>query len=132
VFGIRGKCFPETILKLASTRDVLDVVNDQRGCPTYTVDLARVIIQLCRKGASGTMHATNDGECTWFDFAREIVNSAGLNTQVRPTTTDKFVRPARRPAYSVLSSVSLQRYGMVVPTWQDALQRYLAERSVTS
>jgi dTDP-4-dehydrorhamnose reductase len=129
VFGVGGKCFPETILKLASSRDELDVVDDQRGCPTYTVDLARVIIQLCRKGASGTVHATNRGECTWFEFAREIVNSAGLKTQVRPTTSDKFVRPAKRPAYSVLSSASLQSYKILVPPWQDALQRYLAERS---
>ena len=128
VFGVGGKCFPETILTLAHTRKELDVVNDQRGCPTYTIDLARIIIQLCRKGARGTVHATNSGECTWFDFAREIVNSARLKTQVRPTTSDQFVRPAKRPAYSVLSSASLQRYEVVVPTWQDALQRYLAER----
>jgi dTDP-4-dehydrorhamnose reductase len=128
VFGVGGKCFPETILTLANTRKELDVVNDQRGCPTYTIDLARIIIQLCRKGANGTVHATNSGECTWFDFAREIVNSAGLKTLVRPSTSDQFARPAKRPAYSVLSPASLQRYALVVPTWQDALQRYLAER----
>jgi dTDP-4-dehydrorhamnose reductase len=132
VFGVGGKCFPETILKLASTRGELDVVDDQRGCPTYTVDLARAIMQLCRKGAVGTLHATNRGECTWFEFAREIVGSAGLKTQVRPTTSDKFVRPAKRPAYSVLSSASLQEYWILVPTWQDALPRYLAERGVRS
>ena len=132
VFGVGGKCFPETILKLASARDELDVVTDQRGCPTYTVDLARVIIQLCRKSASGTVHATNRGACTWFEFARKIVTSAGLNTQVRPTTSDKFVRPAKRPAYSVLSSASLQSYKIFVPTWQDALQRFLAERGSLS
>lgn len=131
VFGVGGRCFPETILKLATTRTELDVVNDQRGCPTYTIDLARVIIQLCRKEANGTVHATNAGECTWFDFAREIVSLAGLKAQVRPTTSDKFVRPAKRPAYSVLSSASLERYGIIVPTWEDALKRYLGERSVT-
>jgi dTDP-4-dehydrorhamnose reductase len=130
VFGAGGKCFPETILKLASTRQQLDVVDDQRGCPTYTIDLARIIMQLCRKGAMGTVHATNRGDCTWFEFAREIVASAGLKTQVRPTTSDRFVRPAKRPAYSVLSSASLQEYGIIVPTWQDALPRYLAERGV--
>ena len=130
VFGAGGKCFPETILKLASTRQQLDVVDDQRGCPTYTIDLARIIMQLCRKGAMGTVHATNRGDCTWFEFAREIMASAGLKTQVRPTTSDRFVRPAKRPAYSVLSSASLQEYGIIVPTWQDALPRYLAERGV--
>jgi dTDP-4-dehydrorhamnose reductase len=132
VFGVGGKCFPETILKLARTREELDVVDDQRGCPTYTIDLARIIIQLCRKGATSTLHATNSGECTWFEFAREIAASAGLKTRVQPTTTDKFVRPAKRPAYSVLSSASLQRYGITVPTWQDALRRYLAERAIRS
>jgi dTDP-4-dehydrorhamnose reductase len=130
VFGMGGKCFPDTIIKLASSRTELDVVADQRGCPTYTVDLARTIVQLCRKGASGTVHATNRGECTWFDFASEIVQGAKLPTFVRPTTSDKFVRPAKRPAYSVLSSRSLERYGITMPSWQDALQRYLVERGV--
>jgi dTDP-4-dehydrorhamnose reductase len=131
LFGVGGKCFPDTILKLASSRRELDVVNDQLGCPTYTIDLARSIIELCHKNASGIVHATNSGECTWFDFASEIVASAGVETQVRPTSTDQFVRPAKRPSYSVLSSTSLQRYGMVTPTWQDALRRYLAERNLS-
>ena len=87
VFGTGGKCFPETILKLASSRTELEVVNDQRGCPTYTIDLARAIIQLCRKGATGTVHATNRGDCTWFDFAsadcrlRWIINHRKANLQ---------------------------------------------------
>ncbi len=130
VFGIGGKCFPDTILKLASSRPELEVVNDQRGCPTYTVDLARTIVQLCHKSASGTVHATNNGECTWFDFAAELVRGDGLPTKVNPTTSDKFVRPAKRPSYSVLSPVSLQKYGISMPTWQDATLRYLAERAV--
>jgi dTDP-4-dehydrorhamnose reductase len=128
VFGVGGKCFPDTILKAAVTRKELDVVNDQRGSPTYTVDLARVIMQLCRKGGSGIVHATNSSDCTWFDFATEIVRGAGLETRVRPTSSDKFIRPAKRPAYSVLSSASLERYGIAVPSWQDALGRYLQER----
>jgi len=132
VFGVGGKCFPDTILKLAATRKELDVVDDQRGCPTYTIDLARVIIRLCRNGATGTVHATNSGECTWFDFASEIVRGAGLETQVRPTSSDKFIRPAKRPSYSVLSSASLQQYGIVVPPWQDAAKRYLKERRLSS
>jgi dTDP-4-dehydrorhamnose reductase len=128
VFGAGGKCFPETILKLAATRPELEVVNDQQGCPTYTVDLARAIVQLCRKNASGTVHATNRGACTWFDFASAIVAQDGLATRVKPTTSDKFVRPAKRPGYSVLSSASLHSYGIEMPTWQDALHRYLEER----
>ncbi len=132
VFGVGGKCFPDTILKLAATRKELDVVNDQHGCPTYTIDLARVIMQLCQKGTTGTVHATNSGECTWFDFASEIVRGAGLETLVRPTSSDKFVRPAKRPTYSVLSPASLQQYGIVVPPWQDASERYLKERELSS
>ena len=128
VFGVGGKCFPDTILKLAATRKELEIVNDQRGCPTYTVDLARAIQQLCRKGATGTVHATNSGDCTWFDFGSELVKASGLDVQVRPTTSDRFVRPAKRPAYSVLSSSSLCQYGVVMPSWQEATQRYLAER----
>jgi dTDP-4-dehydrorhamnose reductase len=129
LFGIRGKSFPDTILKLAATRSEIDVVDDQRGSPTYAPDLARTIIQLCRGGASGIVHVTNRGECTWFEFAREIVSMAGLSTTVRPTTSDKFVRPAARPNYSVLSPKSLEKLGITMPSWQDALRRYLAARS---
>jgi dTDP-4-dehydrorhamnose reductase len=128
LFGVGGKCFPDTILKLASSRPALDVVNDQRGCPTYSVDLARAIIQLCRKDASGIVHVTNSENCSWFEFAREIVSRAGLATEVRPTSTEKMARPAPRPAYSVLSAASLARYEIIMPTWQDALARYLLER----
>jgi dTDP-4-dehydrorhamnose reductase len=129
MFGVGGKCFPDMILNLASSRAELDVVMDQRGCPTYNVDLAQVIFKLCHKGAKGIIHVTNHGDCTWFDFAREIVARAGLTTKINPTTSDKFVRPAKRPKYSVLSSASLKQYQITMPTWQDALQRYLAERN---
>ena len=130
VFGVGGKCFPDTILKLAATRAEIDVVNDQRGSPTYTVDLARTIMQLCRKDARGVLHATNHEDCTWYDFAAEIVAAAQLTTRVRPTSSDKFVRPAKRPEYSVLSSRSLELYGLELPTWKDALGRYLDERGL--
>jgi dTDP-4-dehydrorhamnose reductase len=128
LFGTGGKCFPDTILKLAASRPTLDVVNDQRGCSTYSLDLARAIIQLCRKGAAGIVHVTNAGDCTWFEFARAIVKSAGLAAEVRPVSTQQMARPAPRPSYSVLSPASLRRYGIAMPTWQDALQRYLQER----
>ena len=128
LFGIGGKSFPDTILKLAASRPTLDVVDDQRGSPTYTRDLVRAMMQLCHKDARGIVHVTNSGECSWFEFAREIVASARLSAEVRPTTTDKFPRPAPRPKYSVLSPKSRERYGIPMPTWQDALQRYLAER----
>jgi dTDP-4-dehydrorhamnose reductase len=128
LFGTGGKCFPDTILKLAASRPALDVVNDQRGSPTYAVDLARAIIQLCRKNAQGIVHMNNAGDCTWFDFAREIVKCAGLATTVRPVSSQQMARPAPRPAYSVLSPARLQALGIEMPSWRDALRRYLQER----
>jgi dTDP-4-dehydrorhamnose reductase len=132
LFGAGGKCFPDTILKLAATRSEIDVVNDQRGCPTYARDLACAIIQLCRRGAQGIVHVTNSGDCTWFDFADEIVRAAGLKATVRPTTSDKMPRPARRPKYSVLCPDSLMQYEVSMPPWRDALHRYLSERAVAT
>ena len=78
LYGVGGKCFPDTILKLAETRPSLDVVNDQRGSPTLTDDLAGAILQLCRKKARGIVHVTNSGDCTWFEFASATVAGAGL------------------------------------------------------
>ncbi len=132
LFGTGGKCFPETILKLAASRPALDVVNDQRGCPTYAVDLARAIVQLCRKNAGGILHVTNAEDCTWFDFAREIIEKAGLATTVRPVSSQQMARPAPRPAYSVLSPTSLQSLGIAMPSWRSALRRYLEERQATT
>ena len=128
LFGTGGKCFPDTILKLAASRPALDVVIDQRGCPTYATDLARAIMALCRKNARGIVHVTNTGDCTWFEFAQEIVRSAGLPTTVRPVSTQQMARPAPRPAYSVLSAACLHFLGIEVPSWQDALQRYMKQR----
>ncbi|HKI26981.1 MAG TPA: dTDP-4-dehydrorhamnose reductase [Candidatus Sulfotelmatobacter sp.] len=128
LFGTGGKCFPDTILKLAASRAALEVVNDQIGCPTYSVDLAHAIIQLCRRGASGIVHITNDGSCSWFEFARTIVRSAGFTTEVRPVSSQQMARPAPRPPYSVLSPASLNAQGISMLSWHDALQRYLAER----
>jgi len=128
LFGKGGKCFPDTIMKLAATRPTLDVVDDQRGCPTYSIDLAKAIIGLCRKDASGIVQVTNAGSCSWFEFAREIVKEAGLTAVVRPASSGQMPRPARRPAYSVMSAASLDGFGLHMPSWPDALRRYLAER----
>ena len=129
LFGVGGKCFPDTIIKLAATRPAIDVVDDQRGCPTYTVDLARAIVQMCRKNARGIIHVTNRGDCSWFEFAEQIVESADLGTKVLPVSSLQMARPAPRPSYSVLSPSSAQRLGIQMPAWQDALQRYLRERT---
>lgn len=128
LFGTGGKCFPDTILKLAASRSALDVVNDQRGCPTYTIDLARAITQLCRQNANGIVHVINAGDCTWFEFAQEIVRGAGLATTVRPVSSQQMARPAPRPAYSVLSPTRVQALGIEMPSWRDALQRFMEDR----
>src|ERR1700686_1540224 len=125
LFGHGGKCFPATILKLASTRPEISVVNDQRGSPTFTRDLAGVLVQLCRGSARGIVHVTNAGDCTWYEFATEIVRQSGMAAVVKAVTTAEFPRPARRPAYSVLSADSLHAYNLHMPEWQDALRRYL-------
>src|SRR5579863_3882265 len=129
LFGPGGKCFPDTILKLAATRPELEVVNDQRGCPTYTLDLADAIITLCKSEARGIIHCTNRGDCTWYDFASEIIRQAALKTVVRPTTSEKFVRPAPRPKYTVLSSASLSPYGIKMRLWQETVADYLSIRA---
>ena len=129
LFGTGGKCFPDTILRLAKTRSEMRVVDDQRGCPTYTVDLAKAIADLAAKKTHGVVHATNRGNCSWYEFAREVLAAKNSRTVVRPTTTAEFPRPAKRPAYSVLSDTSLRNLGISLPPWQDALQRYLAARN---
>jgi dTDP-4-dehydrorhamnose reductase len=132
LFGHRGKCFPQTILKLAVARPEISVVNDQRGSPTFTRDLATALVELCNKEARGIVHATNSGDCTWFDFAREILQRAVLPAAVKPVTSAEFPRPARRPAYSVLSPSSLHSYGVQMPGWKNALGRYLAETPISA
>lgn len=132
LFGPGGRCFPDTILKLAGARPQLEVVNDQRGCPTYTGDLADAVVRLCQARARGIVHATNRGDCTWYEFACEILRQAGLNTVVRATTSEKFVRPAPRPKYSVLSARSLTANGIEMRPWQETLPEYFALRAAAN
>jgi dTDP-4-dehydrorhamnose reductase len=128
LFGLGGKCFPDTMLRLAKTQPELRVVDDQRGCPTYTLDLANAIAALTRQQASGIVHVTNSGSCSWFEFARSILATRSPQTKVIPVSTAEFPRPAKRPAYSVLSSLSLREFGIELSDWQDALTRYLQQR----
>jgi dTDP-4-dehydrorhamnose reductase len=130
LFGVNGPSFPEKILHAAQTRPELSVVNDQIGSPTYTHDLACAIRDLVRKDVRGTVHITNEGSCSWFDFAREILAQSGRGSvPIHPITTDQSARPARRPSYSVLSSASLHAFGIRLRPWQDALRAFLEERS---
>jgi len=129
LFGVHGPSFPEKILNAAKTRPELSVVNDQTGSPTFTRDLARAIRDLLLKDARGIVHITNEGTCTWFDFAREILARSGRGSlPVHPISTDQSARPARRPNYSVLSPASLHAYGVRTRPWQDALDSFLLEK----
>ncbi|HXW93407.1 MAG TPA: dTDP-4-dehydrorhamnose reductase [Terriglobales bacterium] len=128
LFGIGGKCFPDTILKLAEQRPAVDVVDDQRGSPTHAPDLAHAIVELCFRSATGIVHVTNTGDCSWFEYAGEIARAAQLKLLIRPTTSERFQRPAERPKYSVLSARSREQYGIAMPHWKDALRSYLSAR----
>lgn len=114
LYGAHGRCFPRTIVGLARDRGAVSVVDDQVGQPTWTMDVARVVLDLVeRRAPAGTYHATSSGQASWFDFARAAVGSAGLDPQVvGPTTTDAFPRPAPRPAYSVLAHDTLRTVGV--------------------
>jgi len=128
LFGTAGACFPEKILRASETRSELTVVADQVGSPTFTRDLARMIRDLVRMDARGILHVTNEGSCSWFEFASEILRQAGRDSiRVKPITTAEAGRPAKRPAYSVLSPASLNARGLRMPDWRDALGSYLKE-----
>lgn len=127
LFGVAGHCFPATMLRLASERDLLTVVDDQVGCPTFTGHLAQALVELADgEPQRGIMHVAAAGEGSWYDFAVEIMREADVNVEVRPCSTAAFPRPARRPAYSVLRS---ERAGApVLPDWHEGLSAYMAAR----
>lgn len=128
VFGINGNNFIKTMLKLAETKKKLNVVNDQFGSPTYTVDLAKLLADMAETEKFGVYHASNEGFCSWSDFAREIFEQAGLDIEVDGVPTIEYPTPARRPFNSRLSKKSLDDAGFDrLPPWQDALKRYLVE-----
>jgi dTDP-4-dehydrorhamnose reductase len=125
LYGAGGGCFPKTIARAAGTRDHLDVVDDQVGQPTWTVDVADLVLRLVDADApSGTYHATSSGQVSWHGFAQSVVASAGLDPEmVRPTTSDRFQRPAPRPAYSVLGHEALGKAGVdPIGDWQERWQ----------
>lgn len=130
LYGRHGKNFVEAIMDASRTRNVLKVVNDQQGRPTYTRDLAEAVIQLCELKATGTFHVTNSGEASWYDFAVRIVHRAGIqNVRVETCTTEDLGRPAPRPRYSVLdNSKFIQFTGSPLRPWEQALDDYLTRR----
>lgn len=131
LFGRHGPNFIETILRLAQERDRLTIVDDQRGVPTYTRDLAHGIMALCGSDAEGYVHLTNAGSCTWCDYARFILEQAHVeNVTVVPISTAELGRPAPRPAYSVLDGTRFAALtGAPLRPWQEAVVSYLAVRA---
>lgn len=129
LFGIHGKNFVEAILRQAKSSD-LRVVADQVGSPTFTVDLSEAIVRLLKTNETGVFHCTNAGSCSWFEFAKAIIAEAGLqDVKVSPITSQELGRPAVRPSISVLDNTKLYvRTGFRMPTWQDALTRYMRMR----
>jgi dTDP-4-dehydrorhamnose reductase len=124
-----GKNFVRTIARLARERDRLDVVDDQRGRPTSAGHLAATTLALLGRGASGTFHVTDGGECTWFDLAREIGAIVAPTCRVQPCTSEAFPRPAPRPAYSVLDLSQTEALLGPMPTWQENLAKVLEQIS---
>lgn len=128
VFGKNGKNFVKTMLKLAETHDKLTVVNDQFGSPTYTYDLARLLVDMIQTDKYGIYHATNEGICTWYEFACEIFRQAGVKIEVTPVPASEYPTKAKRPENSRLDKGKLTENGFErLPSWQDALGRYIKE-----
>jgi dTDP-4-dehydrorhamnose reductase len=127
--GGKGGNFVETMLRLAGQGKPLRVVNDQRCTPSYTADVADATVQLIARGATGLFHVTNGGDCTWYEFAAEIFRQSGLKPDLAPIPSSERNDPAKRPAYSVLSTAKLASVlGAPLRPWQGALAAYLAER----
>lgn len=128
VFGINGKNFVKTMLNLGDTIDEINVVNDQFGSPTYTYDLSRLLVDMLETEKYGKYHATNEGVCTWYEFAKEIFRQAGLDMKINPVSSNEFPAKAKRPYNSRMSKDNLEKNGFVkLPSWQNALKRYLIE-----
>ena len=121
-----GNNFVRTMLKLGKEKEELNVVADQHGSPTYAVDLADVIYQALAKNIPyGIYHTTNVGFTTWYEFTKEIFKMANISCKVNPVTSEEFVRPAKRPANSMMSKDKIMQAGVNVPDWKEALERYL-------
>jgi dTDP-4-dehydrorhamnose reductase len=127
LYGIHGNSFPRTILSIAQRGQPLRVVNDQRGCPTYTVHLARALAAIAERPRPGTYHAVNSGACTWYGFACATLREAGISAEIAPCATDEFPRPAPRPANSVLETGRLRAtFGVELPPWQQGVAEFVA------
>ena len=129
VFGINGNNFVKTMLRLGRENGAVKVVDDQIGSPTYTYDLARLLVDMIESDRYGAYHATNEGICSWYEFAKEIFRAAGMNdVSVTPVKSGEFPVKAKRPKNSRMSKEKLVANGFsLLPAWQDAVARYIKE-----
>lgn len=129
VFGINGNNFIKTMLRLGRENGAVKVVDDQIGSPTYTYDLARLLVDMIESDRYGAYHATNEGICSWYEFAKEIFRAAGMdNVSVTPVKSGEFPVKAKRPKNSRMSKEKLVTNGFsLLPAWQDAVARYIKE-----
>ena len=128
VFGMNGGNFVKTMIRLGKEREEINVVSDQIGSPTYTADLALLMCDMIVTGKYGVYHATNEGYCSWYEFTCAIMKEAGLPARINPVTSEEYPSKAVRPKNSRLSKSSLDHAGFHrLPTWQDALKRYIPQ-----
>lgn len=134
VFGINGNNFIKTMLRLGKENGAVKVVDDQIGSPTYTYDLASLLVDMAESEAYGQYHATNEGICSWYEFAKEIFKAAGMDhVSVTPVSGSEFPAKAKRPSNSRMSKEKLVKNGFnKLPAWQDAVKRYIKELGVTA
>lgn len=129
VFNINGKNFIETMLRLSKANNQLSIVNDQIGSPTYTKDLSRLLVDMLETSKYGLYHATNEGYCSWYEFANTIFKLANINIDIRAINSNEYASRAKRPLNSKLSKDKLIEYGFKpLPNWEDALKDYLIRR----
>lgn len=128
VFGSYGNNFVKTMLKIGTEKREIHVVNDQLGSPTFTYDLANLLLQLVKTDDYGIYHASNSGSCSWYEFAKSIFQYMEMPVEVVPCSTEQFPRPAKRPAYSVLSHDAIRAAGLPpMRAWEEALRHYLRQ-----
>lgn len=128
VFGVNGKNFIKTMLRLGQENGKVSVVNDQFGSPTYTEDLAKTVVDMIQTDKYGVYHVTNSGECSWYEFACQIFKEAGMSVIVNPVGSSEFPVKAKRPENSRMSKDKLRKAGFdLLPAWEDALRRYIKE-----
>lgn len=126
VFGINGNNFVNTMLRLAKERDEISVVRDQIGSPTYTYDLAELLVEIIKTEKYGIYHATNEGYCSWYEFACEIFKQTEIRIKVNPIKTEEYLTKAKRPKNSRLSKDSLSKHE-ILPSWKYALSNFLKQ-----